>query len=904
MTSRMTSVLAVLTMFAAAQRLGAQITVIDMIPLAMSDERRRDSEPFLAVNPANPQVLAASAFMDTPMGSPNGPLLISTDGGNTWIARNIIPSHPLSTDILNTFDITIRFDSSGNALYAGILANPTLHQEILRTTDMTLTTAMDVLASRPSPDQPYVAAQTVTGWFDAGKDRLWVGNNDGSAHPNSATIDQALDALTGAAPTVTQIRIDRGTPSGQDHYEIRPAVHADGHVYAAFYRRRGDIAGGYNVDVVVVREDNWGNTATPFQSLGAGGAGTNVVTSVPIAEDLSGSFGNEIISGDLFLTIDPNDSRRLYLSWAQKDGTDLMTLHLRHSIDSGETWSADLLTVPSAKNAAVAVNSQGRIAYLYQQLTGTPGSRHWQTHLRRSNDGTTAWDDVTLSDFLVEGDTYRIIGDYLAMAAVGKSFYGVFSAHNDLVTASFPAGVTFQRNRTAPGVMPPRFLGVDGVTTVASSIDPFFFRTTEIAPAADLYVRDWTDGAASRDHGQEPSTHADFFSTSDVWNRRTNAPASFSLNDQPQVQDPQPAAMGHNFAFARVSRESAGTALDVSVQFLYSDGGVGVPYVSAGPPATLHLNAADLSRTLAAGSGYQWDLPSGASNHVCLAVEVSTPSDPIIPPSLVGHAPGWPATDLMVVADNDKAQRNMQVFGFGGMSGGMSGGVEASAYAIVGNAAERTRDVAIGLFVDPKRLRELGGATVRVLGSSGSDPQRVQPGSILTLSRMEPGETRWIEIRFTPTERLARPLPVTISELVGGQTVNGYAFVLTPMPLESAIRDTLFQHAAVFTRLAKGFGIENAEEQVLQAQRLLRPKRIDPKLYSKFLAASTQALQELTARLFGTGGQLGDPFGTAEAVKSLAGAPGNPAAAQVLHLTLLNKLDATATFYQRAGGAP
>jgi len=902
MTSRMASVLAVLTMLAAAQRLGAQITVIDMIPLAMSDERRRDSEPFLAVNPANPQVLAASAFMDTPLGSPNGPLLISTDGGNTWIARNIIPSHPITSD-LNTFDITIRFDSSGNALYAGILANPTLRQEILRTTDMTLTTPMAVLASRPSPDQPYLAARTVTGWFDAGKDRLWVGNNDGSVPPNSATIDQALDALTGAAPTITQIRIDRGTPSGQDHYQVRPAVHADGHVYAAFYRRRGAIAGGYNVDVVVVRDDNWGNTATPFQSLGAGGAGTNVVTSVPVTDDFSGSFGNEVVAGDLFLTVDPNDSRRVYISWAQKDGADPMTLHLRRSIDSGETWSADLLTVPSAKNAAVAVNSQGRIAYLYQQLTGATGSRHWQTHLRRSNDGT-AWDDVTLSDFLVEGDTYRIIGDYLAMTAVGKSFYGVFSAHNDLVTASFPAGVTFQRNRTAPAVMPPRFLGVDGVTTVASSIDPFFFRTTEIAPAADLYVRDWTDGAASRDHGQEPSTRADFFSTSDVWNRRTNAPAAFDGNDRPQVQDPQPAAMGHNFAFARVSRESAGTALDISVQFLYSDGGVGVPYVSAGPPTMLHLNAADLSQTLAAGSGFQWDLPSGASNHVCLAVEVSTPSDPIIPPSLVGHAPGWPATDLMVVADNDKAQRNMQVFGFGGLSGGMGGAAEASAYAIVGNAAERTRDVAIGLFVDPKRLQELGGATVRVLGSSGSDPQPVRPGSVLTLSGMEPGETRWLEIRFTPTERLAKALPVTISELVNGQAVNGYAFVPTPMPLESAIRDTLFQHAAVFTRLAKGFGIDNAEGQALQAQRLLRSKRIDPKLYARFLAASAEALQELTVRLLRMGGQLGDPFGAVEAAKRLARTPGSPAAAQVLHLTLLNKLDATATFYQRAGGAP
>ena len=41
------------------------------------------------------------------------------------------------------------------------------------------------------------------------------------------------------------------------------------------------------------------------------------------------------------------------------------------------TWDPDLLTIPSAKNAAIAVNSQGRIAYLYQALTGTSPNLRW-----------------------------------------------------------------------------------------------------------------------------------------------------------------------------------------------------------------------------------------------------------------------------------------------------------------------------------------------------------------------------------------------------------------------------------------------------------------------------------------------------------------------------------------------
>jgi hypothetical protein len=892
---------AALAVLAAVPRLTAQIQVVDMMPQAMSDEAGTNGEPFLAVNPANLQSLAASAFMPTPMGSPNGPLLVSTDGGSTWVARNIIPSQ--AGFYLNTGDITIRFNSAGTALYAGIIRATSANLEVIRTTDMTLTTPMEVLESRFWPDQPYLAARTVTGWYDPGKDRVWVGNNDSSNSPQSATIDQSLDGLA-ALPAFTQIRIDGGMPSVRDNYQVRPVASPDGHVYAAFYRRTGAVAGGYNADVVVVREDNWGKTVPPFQALGA--VGVNVVSGAPITDDFSGAFGHEIIGGDLFLTVDPNDASRLYISWAQQTGMDQMTLHVSRSTDFGQTWSADLIAVPSAKNAALAVNSAGRLGYFYQQLTGTVGSRHWQTHLRRSDDGMI-WSDVTLSDFPAEGagssSDYRIIGDYANLVAVGKNFYGVFSAENDLVNASFPAGVTFLRNKTPDGDMSPHFLGVDGVTAVNPSIDPFFFRTSEIDPAADVYVRDWTDDGATHDQGQEPSVRNDFYSTSDVWNERTDDPLPFDATDRPQVHDPQPAAMGHNYAFARVSREATGTPVDVTLQYYYADGGVGVPYVSAGAPIPRPLEAGDAARPVAAGGGLQWELPSGVSNHVCLAVEVSAPGDPVHGGTLLGHAPGWPTTDLLVVADNNKAQRNMQVFGFGGMSQGQW---QAAAYAIVRNAADRARDMQIGLDADPRGLDALGGAVVQVLGGrQGTEPQRVVPGGVVTLPAMAPGESRWLEVRFAPTERLTAPLPIKIHELVDGRAVNGYAFVPTPRPLPDAVYDTLFQYEAVAVRLGDAFGSRSAAGQAARAKELLAGGRMDPDVYARFIAGEATAIQAMTAELLAAGRQLGDPFGAAAAADLLAraGSSGtDPTATQVLHLTLLNKLDATATYYQKGGG--
>jgi len=890
-----------LNLFSAVTVVVGQVQVVDMIPAAMSNETEGNPECFIAVNPDNPQTIAATSFMTTPAGSSNGQLLVSFDGGSTWVERNVIPSAPGN---FNSFDITIGFNSAGTAFYAGYIRNPTFNLEISRTTDLTFNTPLTVLNSPRSTDQPYIAVRTVTGWFDFGNDRIWTSNNDGAANPASATIDQTLDAAN-AAPVFSQIRMDVGTPVGRDNYQTRTVSHADGHIYAAFYRRKGTITGGYNADVVVVRDDNWGNSTPAFRNLVDSAtmvAGQNVVTSTPV-EDTAGSssaLGNDWWGGDLSITVEPNDSSRVYISYQDSKAGAPKTDHLRRSTDFGQTWGPDLLAVPLAKNSSIAVNSHGKIAYLYQQLSGPPPNYHWQTHLRRSADGTT-WDDVTLADFPAVGPGSlagsRILGDYARVVAVGQNFYGVFSSYNDLVNASFPAGVTWQRNKTPNGAASPHFLAVDGVTTVASSIDPFFFKTTEVSSTSDFYVRDWTDSAAVRDHGQEPSVRGNFYSTSDVWNRRSNDPAAFDANDNPQVEDPQPAAMGHNFAFARISRETAGSAADVTVQYLYSDGGVGVPYVSAGPATTVHFAAGDTQQTPTAGNGLQWDLPSGASNHVCLAVEISTPTDPILQPGLLGRAPGWPTTDLLVVNDNNKAQRNMQVFGFGGMTQGMM------MYAIAHNAATFMRDMSIGIAVDPRDLARLGSPTIRAIGGIGSASLPVQPGAVLTLSKMAPGENRWIELTFSPTSLASGSAPVDIVELVNGVPVNGYAFMPTPIPIQDAILNTLRQHAAIFTRLDNMFNnLSGAQDQARQALDLIKNnKTISPALYTNFLKAQSKSIVSLTNGFLKNASD-GDSFGIIQSLDRLVAAISNPSAAQPLHLVFLEKLGAAQTLHQKAQG--
>lgn len=898
-----THLLACLLTLAVTPNAAPQVQVIDMIPNSMSDEQNRDSEPYIAMNPANPKVIAATAFLVTPINpSCNGPLLVSTDGGTTWNTQNVIPS---SCGGLNTFDVTIRFNTAGTAFYAGLLRDSTQQLEIQRTSDMTLTTALTAVNIPRLTDQPYIFARTVTGWFDSGKDRVWVGNNEAAANPASATVDQSIDAGI-ATPAFTQNRIDADTPVGRDNYQVRTVAHPDGHVYAAFYRRKGSIAGGYNADIVVVRDDNWGKTATPFRNLvdtATTVAGQNVVAATPVSDTFASSaaLGNEWWGGDLYLTVDPNNSARVYISYSDSLTGAARTLHLRRSTDFGQTWSPDLLTVASAKNAAIAVNSHGTIAYLYQLLSGTSPNLRWQTHLRRSTDDGATWNDVTLADFPAQGAGSpagsRIIGDYLNMVAFGKNFYGVFSSYNDQVSATFPSGITWLRNRAPNGDPNPRLLGVDGVTTVPASIDPFFFRTTEMASDADFYVRDWTDTATLHDSGQEPSVRSDFYSTSDVWNRRTDDPQPFDANDRPQVQDPQPATAGHNFAFARINREATGSNATVTLSYLYSDGGVGVNYVSAGSPTSVSFGGVDAAKTPAAGSGYQWDLPDGSSNHVCLAAEISTTADALLLPSLLGHAPGWPTTDLMVVADNNKAQRNMQVFGYGGMSESSEGSL-MSMYAIVHNAATRWRDVQIGIGGDPRELRSFQRTLLRDVGGAGPEASTIKPGDVMTFPKMAPGENRWVELSFMPRAGARASARVDLLELVNGIPVNGYRIAPTSMKIEDAIRETLIQHVTVFTRLYAAFGVDGANRQAANARELLDSKTLTSAAYAKLIKKESRALGAIV-QSFVHG--YDDPFGVAAAVKALSSVS-NATIMQVNHLTLLNKLDAAQTMRQKAAG--
>lgn len=468
---------------AAALPGGGSLVLVNMIPRSLSDETSQDSEPTLAVNPRNTNQIVGAAFTPDPLGGNLAPVFVSNDGGSTWTLKSIVPSET------QTGDICVGFGPSGE-LYAGILRLPSqdTRLNILRTKDVQSTMPMTVLVDRLGVDQPYVQATPGTnGGVPAAKDRLYVGDNDFATHSQTSTIDYSLNARAAKAK-FKKAKIDGRPNTMQNGPQVRPACHPNGRVYLAFMRWTGQHGSWpantlvVTADLVVVRDDSGGTGAAPFTALrdpNDHAPGVRVVQSItfPFHHDETGVPGQQRLGGDVAIAVDPTNADIVYVAYASLEQAGY-TVHVRHSTNGGQTWSGDLRKLPGATNPSLAVNNQGKVGLLYQQLTGTMALR-WVTHFDRSPDGGAGWTSVVLADTpanqpVAEFSPY--LGDYDCVLAVGKDFYGIFSANNSPDHSHFPNGVTYQRNADFASR---RLLGVDNSTAIPVSIDPFFFKVTE-----------------------------------------------------------------------------------------------------------------------------------------------------------------------------------------------------------------------------------------------------------------------------------------------------------------------------------------------------------------------------------------------------------------------------------------
>jgi hypothetical protein len=305
---------------------------------------------------------------------------------------------------------------------------------------------------------------------------VWVGSNSLVTSGRTATIDATADAGV-ASPTFAQT-LPEARQAVYNNPPVRLAAHSDGTVYAAHIRVARAVGSNLSFDVVVTRDDNWGTGANGFTDLIDA---RDDVVGTRVADDLYAYFnatmGQERLGADLAIAVDPTDSDTVWVAWGYKYGgpfsTIPWTIDVARSTDRGRNWAPIRRTIVQGKNPALAVNSSGTLGFLYQQLTDT----EWVTTLEVTPD---AWETPAETHVLHRApwttpgrSFFPYLGDYLRMVAVGRSFYGIFSGSNVPEMTHFPSGVTYQRNANW---VTQQLLGVDGVTPVATSIDPFFFQ--------------------------------------------------------------------------------------------------------------------------------------------------------------------------------------------------------------------------------------------------------------------------------------------------------------------------------------------------------------------------------------------------------------------------------------------
>jgi hypothetical protein len=272
------------------------LSIVNIIPSSKSDETRYNSEPSLAVNPADTQLMAATAFgQDIDATTGNAPIYVSQDGGSTWDLRYIVPDGPWG-------DITIAF--SQGTLYAAKIPKFIAGSKPPSATRLKVLTAANFLdpsqptmqvlnnppnGNLPTTDQPWIVAATVPQGQgqDAGNDRLYVGFNNlrreagaqpAGEPPFGASIDMCLNARA-ATPVFSVASLDKRYRRAADGPQTRLAVHPNGTIYAAYYHYRTVLPPFLfpqdpeppflvmTADVVVASDDNWGTSVNPFTSL-------------------------------------------------------------------------------------------------------------------------------------------------------------------------------------------------------------------------------------------------------------------------------------------------------------------------------------------------------------------------------------------------------------------------------------------------------------------------------------------------------------------------------------------------------------------------------------------------------------------------------------------------------------
>jgi hypothetical protein len=402
----------------------------------------------------------------------------------------------------------------------------------------------------------------------------------------------------------------------------------------------------------------------------------------------------------------------------------------------------------------------------------------------------------------------------------------------------------------------------------------------------DIFVRDWTINAVSHDDGLEPSTQPAFYVDSDVWNRRSLTAGPF-IDDKPQNQLPRQGigSDGDNFIFARVSRNSSAYEQTVRAHFMVAEFGTGSPFTDCSPlpdPSVVFLPG-ETTKIVS----LPWRLHPTSSTHLCLAVQVYTEADPYVAPGLLGRTPGWPVTDMMVIDDNNKAQRNMTVWDGMADFGG-------TYFGRVNNGATFIRDMELSISFRGDGKKAFNSAKLSVVASEQSI--ELQEPTELVLHSMLPGESRYLGFSFGSLNFQREQIPgIRVDEIVDGLVVNGFAIDVRPVVVNEMLASIVGRQASSFFRMAKGMGLREAGNGYEICQRLLK-ENISRSSYGEALPQISEILSKSLVQMRSLFPDVKDVFGLSDTIEMLGNSDRLDLGSKIgMHDRFLHQLDVLQT---------
>jgi hypothetical protein len=476
------------------------VDVLGNIPLAQFNARIANNsykdwgnEPYVAVNPTNPNDIVVSSFA---FSSPGASLWYSTNAGASWSLQFPIPNAPGGVEVPH--DQVYAYDGAGvlhgavlggdGNIYVGSSTNPAAN--------WTWLPANVNQSGAGTADQPwlavgpggklYVAYDNFNSGATQSEERVAISTNNGASFPTDATLSRG-----------GQLPIFATNPG------TRLAVDGNGTAYSIIGIPDSRSGGVVHVNYALNR--NSGTASSDFTNSSPNPGGLRIDSgSSTQGNNAAASFGGvNLLLGNITAIAVDRQGSHVYTVYGKQDatGTDRLYIAEFHPDPNNpgnlvERANPVAFSIPGQRAAlpSIAVTDNGTVFVQYDTFTPADGLFH--VHLAASSDLGLSFVDQDLYDFTApfspplstigltadsgssgpisladddsEGSAGRILGDYQGLIALGNTVYGTFAGRGDT--------------------------NAGGINTTGL-IDPFFYSVAVPEPPAFVLVM--TGGLAS-----------------------------------------------------------------------------------------------------------------------------------------------------------------------------------------------------------------------------------------------------------------------------------------------------------------------------------------------------------------------------------------------------------------------